>query len=134
MVQSLYNAINCKLYPDKKNLQYIKVRALDNYKDEIKEKLCKQLEKTEVLKQKTFSETPIKYNGYLDNIYNFNKKRPIFITYPDEKNYGNEYENVYDENYLDIYEPFEDNKYSYNEIIIVVLIASIAVLYYIYKH
>ena len=123
---SVYNTIkDCTYYLNPINHhKYIKIWALDNYEDDVQEQLCKQLEADELIN------IPSKQSTIANNVHTYNTHRPFRVTYPDERNYGNEYENVYDNTYKDILEPFDGIYYnSYNWIVVVAFIILVSLAY-----
>lgn len=131
-LDDVYNTVkDCTYYLDSKSYsKHIKIWALDNYADDVHEQLCKQLEVDNLIN------TPDKQSTVANNIHTYTANRPFNITYPDERNYGNEYENVYDNNYRDILEPFGQVHFDKDKTIIIVMLSIIICLvyckYYIY--
>ena len=125
----IYNTIkDCTYYLNSKNhSKYIKIWALDNYADNIQEQLCKQLETDELINVSS------KQSTTANNMHTHHTDRHFSITYPNERNYGNEYENIYNNNYRDMLEPFGTTEYKKENIVFIIgFVIFCSLLYYKY--
>ena len=118
--KKIYNKIkkckyyeNIKRYPNSTNIW-----TLDTYNDILEQKLCEQLEINKLLNN------PTEKQLHLHNIFLPKTNKPFTMTQLDKRNYGNEYENIYNDTYKNMYEPFHNlnnKQYLYGTLIILLV-------------